>query len=184
MKYKADQAPAGVVVWDPPWQFDDAIGKRGADAKYPTMDLDELHAMPLPPMLPDVALFTWRVSSMQSEAIGLLHRHGFTPKAELVWIKKTAKGKRFFGMGHTLRGEHETCLIATKGKPEVLNHSTRSTFEAKVGRHSEKPAEFFEIVESLFAGPYVELFARVRRPGWDCYGNELVCQTCDGSGFA
>lgn len=85
-------------------------------------------------------------------------------------------------MGRTLRAEHEACLIATRGTPEVLSHSTRSTFitdldlaglSAEVGRHSEKPEEFYQIVQSLFAGPYLELFARKPRLGWTCIGNEV-----------
>ena len=174
MKYRDDQPPASVLTWDPPWQFDDTAGNRGAEANYPTMSYQELADLELPPLLPDCWLFTWRVASMQSEAIHLIHHHGFTLKTELVWIKRTTKGKRFFGMGRTLRAEHEVCLVATRGKPKVLNLSTRSTFEAKAGRHSAKPDEFFDIVENLCPGPYVELFARQRRPGWDCYGNEIV----------
>jgi len=104
---------------------------------------------------------------------------GFTPKTEIVWLKKTAHGNRWFGMGRTVRAEHETCIIATRGRPKVLNHSVRSTFvtdfaglSAQVGRHSEKPEEFYKIVETLFDGPYVELFARRQRPGWTCQGDE------------
>jgi N6-adenosine-specific RNA methylase IME4 len=56
-------------------------------------------------------------------------------------------------MGRTVRGEHEVCLIGTRGRPFVRSRSVRSTFTARVGRHSEKPAEFYAIVESLYAGP-------------------------------
>lgn len=176
MQYDKKQEPASVLVVDPPWRFDDKLpGKgRGAEKHYPTMHLHELCALELPPMLPDCWLFMWRVASMQDEALRLIKAWDFGPvKTELVWLKKTKTGKRWFGMGHTLRAEHETCLIAKRGRPQVLNRSTRSTFEAKAGRHSEKPGEFFEIVEALCPGPYVELFARQKRPGWACYGNEV-----------
>lgn len=98
---------------------------------------------------------------------------GFVPKAELVWLKKTKNGKRWFGMGRQVRNEHETCLIATRNLPWVTNHSVRSTFEAPVLGHSVKPDEFYRIVESLTLGPRVELFARREQPGWTCYGDEL-----------
>jgi N6-adenosine-specific RNA methylase IME4 len=39
--------------------------------------------------------------------------------------------------------------------------------------HSRKPDCIHERIERLVAGPYVELFARQRRPGWDCWGNEV-----------
>lgn len=117
---------------------------------------------------------------MQQEALDVVRMWEFQLKTEVVWLKKTSTGQRWFGMGHTLRAEHEVCLVATKGHPQVLNHSTRSTFvtdfgglSATAGRHSEKPDAFYRIVESLFPGPYCELFARRQQPGWMCLGNEL-----------
>ena len=88
---------------------------------------------------------------------------------ELMSVPQT----RHFGMGRIVRASHETCLICVRGKARVLNHSTRSRFPAPVGRHSEKPDRFFEIVEELVPGPRLELFARRERPGWHCLGNEL-----------
>jgi N6-adenosine-specific RNA methylase IME4 len=38
------------------------------------------------------------------------------------------------------------------------------------GRHSEKPAAFLDVVERVSPGPYVELFARAPRLGWDSWG--------------
>ena len=76
-------------------------------------------------------------------------------------------------MGRQVRNEHETCLIATRGEPYVRDRSIRSTFEASVGDHSEKPEEFYRLVERLCDGPYVELFARRSRPGWVTIGDEL-----------
>ncbi len=117
---------------------------------------------------------------MQQEALDVARMWGFTVKTEIVWLKKTAHGNRWFGMGRVLRAEHETCLVATRGRPNILSHSVRSTFvtefeglSAPVGRHSEKPEAFYRAVESLTAGPYVEVFARRHRPGWTCLGDEL-----------
>ncbi len=170
-----------VICVDPPWQFDDKLpGKtRGAEKHYPTLSVRELCRFPLPPLADDCVLFMWRVASMPQAPLTVIDTWGFTPKTEIVWLKKTAHGNRWFGMGRTLRAEHETCIVATRGKPKVLNHSVRSTFvtdfeglSAPVGRHSEKPEEFYKIVETLFDGPYVELFARRQRPGWTCQGDE------------
>jgi N6-adenosine-specific RNA methylase IME4 len=33
--------------------------------------------------------------------------------------------------------------------------------------HSLKPDEAYRRTEALYPGPYLELFARKRRPGWD-----------------
>lgn len=163
-----------VLVVDPPWKFsDDLPGKgRGASKHYPCMPLAALKRFPLPPLADDCHLFLWRVASMQEEALELARAWGFVPKTEIVWIKRTKTGRRHFGMGRTVRAEHETCLVAVRGKPKVRDRSVRSTFTAPAGRHSAKHEAFFDLVERLCEGPFVELFARRNRPGWTCLGND------------
>jgi N6-adenosine-specific RNA methylase IME4 len=164
-----------VLVADPPWAFGDRLpgGGRGAAKHYQCMDVEALKSFPLPAMADDSVLLLWRVAAMQREALDVLEAWGFTLKTEIVWRKLTKHGKPHFGMGHYVRAGHETCLLGIRGrwKPRVRN--VRSVFEAPVGKHSEKPAAFYDLVEELADGPYVELFARRRRPGWECLGNEL-----------
>lgn len=178
--------PARVHASDPPWQFEQ--GESSEDGKfrgtvgdhYPTMSVTQIALMPMPLLDFNAVTFCWRVASMQPEALQVIKAWGFTVKAELVWLKRTKNGKRHFGMGRYVRNEHETCLIATRGKVEVKVKNIRSTFEAPVpltpdGRpwHSAKPDKFYQIVTELCHGPYVETFARRVRPGWRCYGNEV-----------
>jgi N6-adenosine-specific RNA methylase IME4 len=51
-----------------------------------------------------------------------------------------------------------------------------SLIEAPVGRHSEKPEIFLNLVESYFPTlPRIELNRRgPPRPGWAAWGNEVV----------
>ena len=95
---------------------------------------------------------------MPQEALDVMTAWGFEPKTEIIWLKKTCTGRRWFGMGRTVRAEHESCLVGTRGKPVTRSRSVRSTFEAVAGRRSEKPERFYDIVEALREGPYVELF--------------------------
>ena len=44
-------------------------------------------------------------------------------------------------------------------------------------RHSAKPAEFYTLVEQVSPGPYLEMFARDSRPGWDAWGDEASPST-------
>lgn len=172
----SQQSACSVLVADPPWRFDDRLPGpgRGAEKHYPTLSVDELCAFPLPPLHADCYLFLWRVSALVEEAYRVCRAWGFAPKTELVWLKRTRLGKRWFGMGHHLRAEHETAIVAVRGRPKVLRRDLRSTFEAEAERvHSRKPDAFFALVESLCVGPYVEMFARQRRAGWQQYGNEL-----------
>lgn len=189
--------PFQVVVADPAWLFNDRLGEyemRGAEANYRVMSTYEIcqlaesnfHTRELTvmgqPVAQDAILFLWRVAAMQQSALDVVRAWGFTLKTELVWLKKTKTGRRWFGLGWTLRAEHEVCLVATRGKPQLANHSTRTTFvteldlaglSAKVGRHSEKPDEFYRIVEELHPGPRLELFSRRQRAGWTCVGDEV-----------
>lgn len=176
--------PARVVVADPPWSFGDKLpGKgRGAEKHYVVLDQAGIEAFPLPPIAADALLFLWRVASQPEEACRVVRAWGFTPKSEIVWLKKSSGGKPHFGMGRYVRFAHEVCIIASRGRGllQIRDHSVRSTFEAPTGRHSEKPEVFYDIVERLSAGPYVELFARRHRPGWQCFGNELEAATPTG----
>jgi N6-adenosine-specific RNA methylase IME4 len=151
------------------------------------MSVGDICSFPLPELAYEAHLFLWRVASMQEEALAVIRAWGFVPKAEMVWLKKTVNGNRHFGMGRQVRMEHEVCLIATRGTPLVKSNSIRSTFTttdgveiidgsvfaARVGRHSEKPSVFYDIVEHLVDGPYCELFARRQRIGWTCLGDEM-----------
>jgi N6-adenosine-specific RNA methylase IME4 len=163
------------LVADPPWQFGDKLpgDGRGAAKNYSTLSLEDIKNFLLPDLAPDCRLFLWRVASMQEEALAVMKAWGFTLKTEIVWQKLTANGLPWFGMGRTVRASHETCLIGVRGRPPVLNRSIRSTFSAPYTRHSGKPEEFFDLVEQLSPGPYVELFARRSRPGWTCLGDEV-----------
>jgi N6-adenosine-specific RNA methylase IME4 len=168
-----------IIAADPPWLFGDRLPgkKRGAVKHYPCMTLPELCDFYLPPIADDALLFIWKVASMPAEALAVVRAWGFHPKSELVWVKTTKTGKRHFGMGRYTRQCHETCIIATRGTGLSLikSHKVRSVFDAPVGRHSEKPEAFFEIVRELCGDDVkrAELFARKTRPGWDCFGNEV-----------
>lgn len=167
--------PARVLVADPPWKFADTLpGKgRGAAKHYDVLDLEGIKSFPLPELAPDCYLFMWRVAAMVEESYEVVRAWGFTPKAEIIWDKKTKTGKEHFGMGHHVRASHETCIIAVRGAPKPISRSVRSKFDGTVTRHSEKPDEFYEIVEQMCKGPYAEIFARRHREGWQCFGNEL-----------
>jgi N6-adenosine-specific RNA methylase IME4 len=172
---------ARVLVADPPWSFGDKLpgASRGAEKNYRVLTLDDICRFELPPLLDDSLLLLWRVSSQVEEAYRVVRAWGFEPKSEIVWRKLTKNGKPHFGMGRYVRAAHETCVVARRGRFKPKSMSVRSVFdgldvfEAKVGEHSEKPDEFYRLVEELAEGPYAELFARKVRPGWQQYGDEL-----------
>ena len=87
------------------------------------------------------------------------------------------------GMGHYTRGVTEHIVVATRGQPKVFvkDHGVNNLIVAEEDTvivappqgHSKKPKEAYELIERLIGGPYLELFARERRPGWDAWGDQL-----------
>jgi N6-adenosine-specific RNA methylase IME4 len=97
------------------------------------------------------------------------------------WIKADATQIEMFDeevtadmlLGYWTRSNSEVCLLATRGSPKRLAADVRQAIIAPKREHSRKPDGIHERIERLVAGPYIELFARQRRPGWDVWGNEV-----------
>lgn len=182
-------APVEVLVADPPWPFKDKLpgDGRGAEKKYQLMTIPDIMRFPLPVLADNAMLILWRVGSMQPETLEVVRAWGFTVKSEIVWVKSTKDDEELpedeqiskMGMGRYVRNEHEVALVCTRGRFVVADKGVRSTFRAPIGRHSEKPAKFFELVERLAGKTRMgeqtlcEIFGRVHRTGWHVYGNEI-----------
>jgi N6-adenosine-specific RNA methylase IME4 len=175
------------IVADPPWHYDSFPGteatgkdKRLGQGKrfdrpmpYPSMTLDEIKTLPVPALADDDArLFLWTTNRYLRESFGVLHAWGFTYRQTLVWVKPGAPP---FG-GSVARNLAEFLLVATVGKPERLSvaHSSVITASKSKAQHSRKPEAFLDLVESVSPGPYVELFARRARFGWDYWGDQSL----------
>ena len=78
-------------------------------------------------------------------------------------------------MGYYTRANTEICILATKGKPlPRLSKSVHQVVVSKIREHSRKPDEVRDRIVELFGDiPRVELFARQKVDGWDCWGNEV-----------
>ena len=176
------------IVADPPWQFDQTWGickegehgylaysdkrnkrptPRGAAANYPVMSMDELRMLPLGLWAQDNAhLYLWTTNQFMVEAHDLAKAWGFKPKTILTWVKPR------LGMGTYYRNNTEHVVFAVRGSCPVLRHDVRTAFTGAQGGHSEKPAVFYDIVQSMSLGPYLDVFARKQRFGWDTWGDE------------
>lgn len=171
-----------VLYADPPWPSKDTTRAKtggvqlGTATHYPTMSIAELCDMQLPPINEDAWLFMWRLGGMQHEALQVAFHWGFRVCSEVVWVKTTKHGKRWFGPGTVVRGEHEVCLIGKRGRISPNNRSVRSVITAPCLGHSRKPDEMYELIEQISSGPYCELFARRVRDGWQQHGNQLEAE--------
>ena len=70
------------------------------------------------------------------------------------------------------RKNTEQCWVATRGRPKRLDASVRELIIAPRRLHSQKPDEARKRIERMFAGPYLEMFARESHAGWDSWGDQ------------
>lgn len=176
-----------VIYADPAWQFESwsaAGADRSAQNHYPTMTTPEICALPIDQLAADdCVLFLWATGPMQRDAFAVIEAWGFTYKTiGFTWAKtRDSKAKVsdpasfVMGNGYWTRANPEPCLLATRGSPSRRPEATDipQLLIAPRGRHSEKPDEAYLRIERLVEGPYIELFARQTRPGWDAWGNEV-----------
>lgn len=157
-----------VIVVDPPWPFEieyDPENWRGPPP-YPTLTIDEIKNLQLPSAENSI-IWLWTTNRFLHDAYHILESWGYEPKTILTWVKT-----RNFGVGVWLRGQSEHCIFAVKGQVkdniELTNQSTVLFAENTV--HSEKPDEFYELVDKLCLGWKLDYFGRKKREGWDVYG--------------
>lgn len=194
-KKKADAAPDAArellaqhggrrfstILADPPWQFQNRTGKVAPEHKrlsrYGTMKLEEIMALPVAQIAEDTAhLYLWVPNALLPEGLRVMEAWGFQYKSNLVWHKiRKDGGPDGRGVGFYFRNVTELVLFGVRGKNARTLAPGRSqvNFLATQKReHSRKPDEFYEIVESCSSGPYLEMFARGARPGWQVWGNQ------------
>ncbi len=93
------------------------------------------------------------------------------------WVKLNSAAKHgadfFTGLGYWTRANPEQCLLATRGKPPRMAKNVRRLVVERRREHSRKPDCVRERIERLVVGPYLELFARETKAGWDCLGDQV-----------
>lgn len=161
----------GAIVIDPPWRYGNAATRGAAEDHYPTMSLAELAGLPefCAPLKASESshLYLWTTAGMLRDAFELLDAWDYTYKTNLVWVKPQ------IGMGNYFRVSHEHVLFGVRGDAgRTQDRTLRSWFEAPREQHSRKPLSFYDLVERASPGPYLDVFARDRRFGWDVWGNE------------
>ena len=155
------------ILSDPPLEINQK-GHYGAVNHYELMTLEQLKAMPVSELAEeDAHLWLWTYTSALRQSYDILEAWGFTPRSVFTWVKPR------MGLGVYLRNATEHVLLGTRGKAPILYRAQPNWGFFPVQDHSHKPEEFHKIVERVSPGPYLELFARRRQPGWDVWGNEI-----------
>jgi N6-adenosine-specific RNA methylase IME4 len=168
----------GAIYADPPWSFRNWSAKgtgRNAISHYDCMTFDQLARLPIADIAADdCTLFLWATDPLLPKAFELIEAWGFTYKTVgFYWVKENSSGDGFFtGLGYWTRANPEQCLLATRGKPSRKAKNVRRLVVEPRREHSRKPDVVRDRIEALVNGPYLELFARETKRGWDCWGDQ------------
>lgn len=176
------RGPYSTILADPPWQFQNRTGKMAPEhrrlLRYPTMELKEIIELPVPKLAAAKShLYLWVPNALLQEGLKVMEEWGFTYKTNLVWNKiRKDGGPDGRGVGFYFRNVTELILFGVRGSMRTLQpgRTQVNMLATRKREHSRKPDEIYDLVEACSPGPYLELFARFKRPGWDQWGNENV----------
>jgi N6-adenosine-specific RNA methylase IME4 len=165
------------IVADPPWEVKQPPKTFGASGNaplpYQTLTLPQIAKLPVRELADERAhLYLWVVNRHVRHSHAIAEAWGFRPSMLLTWCKEPM-GQ---GPGYEFASTTEFVLFARRGKAEYPPplRVNRNWWIWKRGPHSAKPEAFLDLVESVSPGPYLEMFARRQRLGWDTYGNESL----------
>lgn len=166
------------IVADPPWLPEMALingpasgvgaEKASPQRHYDTMSVEEICALQVPTP-PKAHLYLWCLPQHIDWGYRVARAWGFEPLQTLTWCKPGLGAGRF-------QCNTEHVLVCRKGARQgnPFGMTGGTYFKWPRGRHSEKPDEFFSLVERCSPGPFLEMFSRAPRAGWSVWGNEVA----------
>lgn len=188
----------GAILADPPWAFQTwwsgrsnklpspkkkfSYPSRATVPAYEVMREDELNALPVGDLAaPDCVLVLWICWPVLEWSLRTMKAWGFEYKTcAFCWVKANALQVDMFRddiephmtLGYWTRSNSEVALLGTRGKPKRSAADVRQAIVEPRREHSRKPDGIHKRIERLVAGPYLELFARQKRKGWDVWGDQ------------
>jgi len=164
------------IVADPPWRYKGTLPGFKKDrlsrsaVPYNTMTIDEIAALPVEQCADkDAHLYLWTTNTHLFETRKIIEAWGFKYSTLLVWCKKP----RGFAGFPTFNVCAEYILFCRRGSLKAKTRIDCNWWKYPRGKHSAKPEEFQDMIETVSPGPYLELFARRQRLGWTVWGNEV-----------
>lgn len=171
------------VVVDPPWtpslhatnrrRF--TKDKAGPQKHYNTMSLEQIKLIK-PNLSVQSHLYIWVLTQHIDWGYELAKSWDSEVTTMFTWCKPGLGVGRF-------QCNTEHVLVCRKGNRvgnpfgfggQVSAATNGTWFNWPRGSHSQKPKEFFDIVEKISPGPFLEMYARQERTGWDSFGNHLI----------
>jgi N6-adenosine-specific RNA methylase IME4 len=175
LKEKELQPPTGlfdVIVIDPPWQMEKIqreVAPLQVGFDYPTMDIEDIKAFDLPAEN-NCHVFMWITHKHLPHGFDIFKAWGVKYVCAFVWHKNG--GFQPFGLPQY---NCEFVLYGRIGSPEFIDLKNFNVcFNANRTGHSEKPAEFYEMVKRVTAGNRIDIFNRREIDGFSTWGNQAV----------
>ena len=171
------------IYADPPWQFQNRTGKVAPEHKrltrYSTMKLDEIKMLPVSEVSDEKChLYLWVPNALLPEGLEVMKAWGFEYKTNIIWEKVRKDGMPDGrGVGFYFRNVTEILLFGIKGsKNRTLEPGrTQVNLIRSINKaHSRKLYELVSLIEHCSSAPFLELFARGNRAGWDMWGNQAT----------
>lgn len=187
------------IVADPPWDHSDGTGyvvtigdrktrRQRDDGRYTTetpyqsMTLDAIKALPIGDLAEsDAHLYLWTTNRYLRDVWDVAEAWGFRGVCIITWCKPATGVMPGGAWGSNV----EFCLFAKRGNLPAIGKANGRWYvwprrrgpsvkegQRRQSMHSAKPEAFIDMVEQVSPPPYVELFARRHRLGWDVWGNE------------
>lgn len=171
------------IYMDPPWSY----GKWGSGSKkscfssqhnesptpipYNVMSLNDIRDLDIKGIADcNCELYLWTTQRYLPCSFGLIKHWGFKYCQTLTWCK-TPMGT---GQGGLFTPTTEFLILSRIGSmPKRKRVDTTWWNIKRQNKHSKKPDFFRDMIYSLTDSPRIELFARSKYDGWDCWGNEV-----------
>jgi N6-adenosine-specific RNA methylase IME4 len=169
------------ILADPPWD----MGKfgKGRDTRkgriykvgeiiptpYPTMTIDKICNLNIQPFIDENChLWLWATNKTLHDAFHVMDAWGFKYLNIITFYKPAGVGAWFVNKTQHL-------LFGYRGKLTMGNGRYSSTIYKYIpSKHSRKPENSYELIDSISFSPKLELFARPPvKDGWDVWGNEV-----------
>jgi len=169
------------ILADPPWRFTNRTGKVAPEhrrlRRYETMSFEEIAALPVKEYAVNLAhLYLWTPNALLPKALEIMEAWGFAYKTNIIWYKvRKDGGPDGRGVGFYFRNVTEMLLFGIRGRMRTLapGRSQVNIIASRKREHSRKPSGVYDLIERCSPGPYLELFAREKVPGWTQWGDEL-----------
>ena len=168
------------ILADPPWRFLNRTGKVAPEHKrlsrYGTLSFEEIQQIPVQSVAGEKShLYLWVPNALLPEGLAVMKAWGFNYKSNIVWHKvRKDGGPDGRGVGFYFRNTTELVLFGIRGSMRTLDpgRSQVNIIRTQKQEHSRKPDELYELIERCSPAPYLEIFARGKRPGWDVFGDQ------------